>query len=857
MASCECWGRRGPVKSSLEPSHTGDRMQVKLKPLSHPDLGEITIEDPIFPVGRDEVPFSTYTQELVANLSRRHARIFEEAGNIYVADVGSRNGTELNKKSVTQKPMRVHQGDLLSFAGRFEYEVAFQMPEEEQKQQNKTTHCLILTPKGNLPSVEPMTITGFPFLIGKSNTFFAKSVNQELELNEYLSRRHAHFFVNKDTLYIEDLGSTNGTFVNGNRLNEHALAINSGDEILFGQAEFTYVASWQLCTDDTGLIEQPLLGQVESKQKPLSEDEHPDSTIFVSSANSFLDIFCVDEDEAVSETNETPLGVELTREEVEKSKPTKKGPVARFFIFITELRGELREQNDKHPYKAWFVLGGGIVVAGIVAGLHFEQAPKQEIQTYLTKQDYLVSAKLANDYLVNHPGDEDVSQWLTASVIKQLMPLWLDNLASAKYLDAFEQIKAVQSLVSMNSESLESALLELLQWVTRLHMFISERGGVDAPIHLYQHEESLETLLNWWKGSEQINRTNMELLSQYSPEFSDINRLTFSYLRILQSESSVYLAAIEKLKQTMVEKLLVGQAIDLRSIFQDFRQQYPRVAGVDLLQNDLEEYLKLEQQLAEHTFVNGSSAEMESIVGQFDTAIFKSPPFEEQVELLYSSNLSRMAPESLQKVSHAWRTGDLMQAISLLEQLNSESEEGLFISQLNNKRKLLSEFQTLKAAEGTEAYPRLLNKLYPRLNTEEDVFLVQALEADHRQLSQYSLEKAEKSWVLAKQYWNDYIQNGGILGMQRLEDRISQQFRSKADLLSKANESVHHAQNLFIGLQLEPDIERNALFQKIVAETSLQRRSLRQLSMVLSSPLLDSKLELLVEHSAEKKGAPK
>jgi len=824
-------------------------MQVKLKPLSHPDLGEIMIEDPIFPVGRDEVPFSNYTQEVVANLSRRHARIFEEAGNIYVADVGSRNGTQLNKKSVTQKPIRVHEGDLLSFAGRFEYEVEFQVAEEDQKLQSKTTYRLILTPKGNPPRIEPMTITGFPFLIGKSSTFFADSVNHELEHNEYLSRRHAHFFVNKGTLYIEDLGSTNGTFVNGSRLSEHALAINSGDEIVFGQDEFTYIASWQTCKDDTGLVKQQILDPAEPDQPSLSAGEQAESTIFVSSANSFLDIFCVDEDEIVADTNEAPSEIEPTLSEDDKAKSVKKGTLARFLIFIGELRGALREQNDKRSNKSWWWgLGVAFAVGITVAGLHFVQSPKQEIQTFLTKQDYLTSAKLANDYLVINPDDEEVSQWLTMAVINQLMPLWLNDLASAKFVDAFEQIKAVHPLTSINRESVENSLLELLEWVTRLHLFISDRGGVDAPIYLYQHEENIETLLSWWKRTEQTNRTNMALLSQYVPEFSDVSRQTFSYLRVLQSESSVYLAAIEKLKQTMSEKLLAGRATELQSIFQNFSQQYPRVAGVELLQSDLEKYSKLEQLLVEHTFESASSADLEAIVEKFDTNFFHSPPFKEQVKLLYTRDLSRMAPHSLQKVSDAWRAGHLTQAIVLLEQLNSESEDGLFFPQLKLKRKLFTEFKALKAAEGSEAYSNLLIDLYPRLNTEEDVFILQALETDYRLFGGQALNQAEKSWQLAKQYWKDYLLDGGILGVQRLEDSISQQFRSKADLLSKANDSVHHAYNVFIGLQLKPNIERNALFQKIVAETALQRRSLEQLSMVLSSSLLDSKLELLVEH---------
>ena len=41
-------------------------MQATLKPLSHPELGEIVIEDQLFPVGRSEQPFAGYAPEVVA-----------------------------------------------------------------------------------------------------------------------------------------------------------------------------------------------------------------------------------------------------------------------------------------------------------------------------------------------------------------------------------------------------------------------------------------------------------------------------------------------------------------------------------------------------------------------------------------------------------------------------------------------------------------------------------------------------------------------------------------------------------------------------------------------------------------------
>ncbi len=49
-----------------------------------------------------------------------------------------------------------------------------------------------------------------------------------------LSRKHATFFVDRDELLVVDEGSTNGTFVNGERLADRPRAVRDGDEIMLG-----------------------------------------------------------------------------------------------------------------------------------------------------------------------------------------------------------------------------------------------------------------------------------------------------------------------------------------------------------------------------------------------------------------------------------------------------------------------------------------------------------------------------------------------------------------------------------------------------------------------------------------------
>lgn len=78
-------------------------------------------------------------------------------------------------------------------------------------------------------------------LVGESTSAGRSSEGDiVLQGDEYASGRHARFTRHGGLLYVEDLGSTNGTFVNGNKA-VGATPLRDGDEVKVGSTIFRFV----------------------------------------------------------------------------------------------------------------------------------------------------------------------------------------------------------------------------------------------------------------------------------------------------------------------------------------------------------------------------------------------------------------------------------------------------------------------------------------------------------------------------------------------------------------------------------------------------------------------------------------
>jgi hypothetical protein len=90
-------------------------------------------------------------------------------------------------------------------------------------------------------TASPALASGDVFVLESAPISIGRAANNEIVINadEYASTRHARVEPRRDGVYVEDVGSTNGTYVNGVRLTrEQRLA--PGDLIRVGETDLRF-----------------------------------------------------------------------------------------------------------------------------------------------------------------------------------------------------------------------------------------------------------------------------------------------------------------------------------------------------------------------------------------------------------------------------------------------------------------------------------------------------------------------------------------------------------------------------------------------------------------------------------------
>ena len=76
----------------------------------------------------------------------------------------------------------------------------------------------------------------------RENTFIGRARKNDITIPApFMSASHARIFFADGDFYIEDLGSTNGTTVNGKQVGNFTVPIKNGDKIAFGAIRFVFI----------------------------------------------------------------------------------------------------------------------------------------------------------------------------------------------------------------------------------------------------------------------------------------------------------------------------------------------------------------------------------------------------------------------------------------------------------------------------------------------------------------------------------------------------------------------------------------------------------------------------------------
>ena len=806
-------------------------MQVILKPVTHDELGEIIVKDDLFPIGRYETPFSEYDARYAEKLSRRHARIFEQDGVIYIADLGSLNGTTVNGVSVDTMPVRLQRGDEICFTGYLCYHIdilgmsASHVPEEPPTPPVQ----LVLKPQKQQSLLEPIVVTRFPFLINKTSDVFSRYKDLLPDEINYISRRHAHIFLKGKDVYVEDLGSTNGTFVSGTPLEEHARKLQDGDVIAFGGETFLYTVCLHTAEKETadtaGEISELLTGTAHTI-------DDVTRTTFVSSANSFLDIFCTEEDQGDAGQHDDEAAAGMSR--AGKEARSGSGFFHRFRTMLGEVRNAFTDKEKGGSGKIWLVAGA--IVGIVILLVYFSDRSNREVSDLLDRGAYESAAVKANHYLEMHPDDQKITDLATRAALKQVVPDWVEHVTAGRFTAAESAIGQGLRLSYANPQGQQ--LFDVLTWVTRLEQFISDRGSPDSPVIIFEEEDSINELVGWWDEDPKSRRRSLGTISQSVPEFMDYRQQVFSHLRALQNQQSLSIAAIERLVEQVHDALRNGNAQSLRGVLSDFESRYPRIRGVGILQRDLDSYLSVELDLQRRNWIKARQTVNRT---KFETQIFR-----DWIGLVSREQLTTDAITNRYNQALAdWQQGNTERALAELEGLAGERWGEVAERNLQHMHQVISDFNQLKQARGKAGYGRQLLRFYRTLNPAEDIYFAEAVAEELQLYRSKALDEEARQYATAEESWKEYLAGGGIRGLHRLEAKVSVAYRRLAAQLSSAYDAMSESMEIHKLLKTEAGQEREELYADIFNEVKLQRQSLDELEMVLEPPLRTAKLGLL------------
>jgi|GEM_PF-2152631 len=813
-------------------------MKAWLKPLFGDGYADVELRGLLLPVGLGDAPFDSYPEEFRLQLDERHARLFLDGNTLYVVDLNSATGTLHNGQAVGLDPVAVAAGDVLCFGKDLCFEAAL-APAEERAEESagslgassdesertqilapSTRPRLLLLPVRSGKGLNPIAVSVFPFLVSKSTGHFAVYVQQFASESNFVSRRHAHIYAKGADLFIEDLGSTNGTLLNGRRLDGSAEQLNTDDTLQFGHELFSFKVVLESVP-------------VEDGSSAATRRTVPEGTILVSKAASFLDVYCdKPEDEESAEEGRPPAA--------------EQSHIERFKSVFGSLRDTSIAAWEQLPLSRELRLGLVALVAvlllgGLAAWLLADDR-MATVTELLEEQQYEPALRLVEGYLAENPEDEAAQRLADDALTGFVVPVWSQAMLSGDYQAAEEVLSTAQSLAPSQGDE---GVLPLLHWLGDLQRYTSERDAA-ASIQLSEGDHPMGVLLERWEAHSDDNLRLLEELARAHPVFEPVRTDALSQLRALKSDASVLLDAMTAVRDQVLQPLDPQTGAAALTALDSLQRDYPRVGGVADWRADVRAYLRLKAAYAANS--------LRDYMRERQAASFSTEYFAELVasELPALDELQALASDYA-LADRQWQAGELAAALEILEKLAQgpwgQEAQNLLVA----RRQLRAEFLRLPDLYQTADYQSSLLEFYTRIDPQRDKFMFDALQSDFSNEQEFAEQRVSELYAAAEEIWQEYQTGGGISGALRLESEISQRYREQAGRLSEAHSKLQDAAQILGLLGSVPSGTVNALNAAVVSEAERQRAAIEDLSAVLGSAAVDDKTALLPAPAKESK----
>lgn len=214
----------------------------------------IWLVDSRYSIGRDTSNDIIIDEEGVGSF---HAELqVEDDDRIFLTDAGTPGGTRVNGKPIKART-QLRANDCIHIG---EVELSLLDPKEQLQQAGNDAEATAMTPalqgldaggkdkaadsatEGWLLRARTGSLVGKEYPVpGHDRLIIGRSKNCDVVLpSNHVSRQHAQLYFHAGQLWVKDLGSSNGTFVNRKKVQEGV--VHGGDELRFDTLVFEVIA---------------------------------------------------------------------------------------------------------------------------------------------------------------------------------------------------------------------------------------------------------------------------------------------------------------------------------------------------------------------------------------------------------------------------------------------------------------------------------------------------------------------------------------------------------------------------------------------------------------------------------------